>query len=246
MVKTCRKPSQPRRPFYDEEGYVRRNPYLLRVLDEYPERLIPPSEAIGRRGRWKEWAEGRPLHVEIGPGKGKFITAYSLAHPDVRVLGIELKFRRLFKTAKRLTEAAAFNCRLIRFDANFLSHLFAPNEVERIFVFFPDPWWKKERQRFRSLITASYLAQVFDILTPGGALEIKTDHPERYEEYCRAVAESAFSLSRSTPDLARSEWATDNIETIFEEKFHQRGITTGYIRAVKPKFGSWVHKLMKT
>ncbi len=228
------KPPTPKLPFYDEEGYLKRNPYIDRVLHDYPERLVHPSDAVRRKGSWRRWTAGRPLHVEIGPGKGRHIAEYSLAHPEAIVLGIELKFRRFYRIAERLTRTGAKNAFVLRFDANYLDWVFGGEDVSKVMVFFPDPWWNKKKQRYKRLITEEFVRGVHDFLTPGGLLEIKTDHPLRFEEYLELVRESPLSLRRQSRDLVHSPYVEENIETIFETKFREQGLPTHYLQAVKP------------
>ena len=233
MARINRKPDKPFYPFYDRQPKRRPNPYLDRVMAEYPGRLIHPSEAVERRGSWREWASGRPLHIEIGPGKGRHITEYSIAHQDAIALGIEIKFRWLYKVAKRLELNGVKNGYVLRFDANFLSWLFAPEELSGAMIFFPDPWWLKARHRFRRLITPDFLDDIYRILEPGGILEIKTDNKGRFSEHLSDISASSFMLTDHTEDLASSRYNEGNIETIFETKFREKGIPICYLRALK-------------
>jgi len=227
------KPSGPDRPFYDEEGYLLRNPYLPKLLEDFPRRVIHPTQALARKGQWKTWLGGKPLHLEVGPGKGRWFTDYALAHPEAAMLGIEVKFRRVYKIAKRLDYYQVPDAWLLRFDGNYLDWVFGENEVDAMFVHFPDPWWKKERQRYRGMVTPEFIAKAEHFLAPGGHLTLKTDHPERFEMMQEAVRTSSLKILAETTDLAHSPYVKDNIETIFEEKFRLRGIPTCYLLAEK-------------
>jgi tRNA (guanine-N7-)-methyltransferase len=228
------KPAEPKRPFYDDPGYRIGNPYLTRALEETEDRLVHPSVAVDRRGAWKEWTQSRPLHVEIGPGKGRFFRDYCLANPECVALAIEIKFQRMYKVSKKIKEAGIENGYMLRFDANYLTSLFASDEVDAIMLQFPDPWYKKARHFHNRMVTESFLAQLFDVLSPGGYFEIKTDHPLYFEEVSQLFYTSPFEIVRHTNDLHNSQWNEGNIETIFEEKFRLRGIKAHYLRAQKP------------
>lgn len=234
MTKVRSKPLEPKRPYYDEPGYIVGNPYLTRALEEAPDRLVPPSEAVARRGQWKTWTRGRPLHVEIGPGKGRFFQNYSLAHPEFVTLAIEIKFRRIYKVARKLVDVGVTNGYVLRFDANYLTWLFAPGEVDAILLQFPDPWYSKTRHEFMRMVTPEFLEQLAAVLAPGGYFEMKTDHPLYFDEVTELFAASPFTIIRHTRDLHASPWAQGNIETIFEEKFRLRGLPTHYLRVEKP------------
>lgn len=235
MVKSKIRPRQMARPFYDEPGYLVRNPYALRVQADYPERIIAPSVAVTRHGAWNTPDDPRPLDVEIGTGKGRFITEYSLQNPQRRVLGIELRFRRLHKVAKRLTETGADNAWLLRFDGACLRQVFAPGEIERFFIFFPDPWMNKDYQSFRRLIDAEFLLMVHELLAPGGEFHYKTDQRFYWENTLELLASSPLTLVASTDNLAESPYAAGNIEDYFEEKFRKRGLPAHYVMARKER-----------
>lgn len=223
----------PSRPFYDEPDYRMRNPYTARMAEEFPERIVHPTPAMARRGDWRAFTGGAPLDVEIGPGKGRFITEYARRHPERRLLGVELRYRRIWKVAKRLTEAGVTNAYLMRFDGNCLDFVFAPGEVETLFVFFPDPWMNKARQGFRRLIDVSFLAMAHEILAPGGQLVYKTDQRFYWEETLALLADTPFSIAYSTDDLHANPDHVALAEDFFEEKFRLRGLTTHYVRARK-------------
>lgn len=227
------RPREMARPFYDEPGYLVRNPYAVKIQEDYPARFVQPSAAVTRRGAWNGAGETRPLDVEIGPGKGRFITEYALQNPERRILGIELRFRRLHKVAKRLTEAGADNAWLLRFDGACLRQVFAPGEISRFFIFFPDPWMKKGYQSFRRLIDAEFLEMVHELLAPGGELIYKTDQRFYWENTLELIAASPLTLAASTDNLAESPYAEGNIEDYFEEKFRKRGLPAHYVRAQK-------------
>jgi len=234
MTKERHKPKEPQRPFYDEDGYRGRvNPYLPRALTQYPERVINPMEGFERKGKWDKWCKGKELHLEIGPGKGKFVTEYSVANPDVLMIAMEMKFRRFYKVAKRLAAAGADNGYAMRFDANYLNFIFAEAELDQLFMYFPDPWWNKKRHYHMRMCTPEFLDVVYKILKPGGAFDIKTDHDIYYRDMLKMIADTPFKITKETTDLHNSEYAKGNIETIFEEKFRERGITANYVRIEK-------------
>lgn len=233
MTKEKRKPLEPQRPFYDEEGYTGINPYLPRTLQQYPEKVINPLEGINRKGKWNEWSKGKELHLEIGPGKGKFVTEYAVKNPDVNVIAVEMKFRRFYKVAKKLAAAKADNGYVMRFDANYLNFIFDEAELDQLFMFFPDPWWNKKKHYHMRMVTPEFLDVVYKILKPGGAFDIKTDHELYYNHMLDMIGNSPFTITRQSRDLANSEYAADNIETIFEEKFRERGIKAHYVRIEK-------------
>ena len=99
-----------------------------------------------------------------------------------------------------------------------LTEYFAPNEVEKIIIHFPDPWPKLRQQKNR-LMQVPFLLSAFEVLQPGGVLEFKTDH---YDYFCFARSQATktpFTLTSYSEDLHQSLWAKENFKTQFESLF---------------------------
>ena len=232
MAKQRRKPPAPLRPFYDEDGYCKTNPYLDRLM-EYERFVVHPLQAIEQKGKWRELAGNRPLFLEIGTGLGHFLTEQAARWPEHFFVGIELKFKRLFKTAKRIEQMGLENIRLLRFDANYPQWLFDPNELDGLFLFFPDPWSKRKRYLYRRMVTEEFVRHMAEILKPGAKVEFKTDHLEYFEETAVFFEAPPFRILRRTHDWQNSEWGEELPQTLFEKTFRQRGIHSRYLQAEK-------------
>lgn len=101
-------------------------------------------EPEGFRGRWNEfWGNNHPIHIEIGMGKGRFITQLAMRHPEINYIGIE-KYESVMIRAVTKREAAGDlpNLIFLRWSAENLSQVFAPDEIARIYLNFSDPWPK--------------------------------------------------------------------------------------------------------
>ena len=110
---------------------------------------IPEPEVW--KGRWQEvFGRQAPLHIEIGMGKGQFLTALAAEHPDINYIGIEKFSSVLVRAVQKQNELELPNLRLIRMDADSITDVFAPGEVDRIYLNFSDPW-PKERHAKRRL-----------------------------------------------------------------------------------------------
>ncbi len=232
MAKQRQKPPAPLRPFYDEEGYCKTNPYLDRLM-EYERFVVHPLQAMANKGTWSQITENRPLFLEIGTGLGHFLTDQAERHPDRFFLGIELKFKRLFKTLKRIDTMGLENIRLLRFDANYPEWLFDSNELDGLFLFFPDPWSKRKRYRYRRMVTGEFVQKMAGVLKPDAKVEFKTDHLEYFEEALELFGQSPYQLTRQTHDWQNSEWSDDLPQTLFEKNFDKRGIHSRYLQAKK-------------
>lgn len=118
----------------------------------------------------------QPLYLEIGCGKGEFISRYSIAHPEINILGLEAADKRIVNTLKKLNPTANPNVRLIRlFVDSSLSCLIPAKSVSGIFIQHPDPWPKRRHHR-RRLIQREFLDALVSIMKPDAEVQISTDH----------------------------------------------------------------------
>ncbi len=144
----------------------------------------------------RAWASGRDLplslHVEIGSNRGRFLKLAAALRPDRTLLGIEIRSRYADALALELAQDGPPNAAVLAADANLaLPLLFANGTVERLYVLFPDPWWKKRHSK-RRLLTPAFFDLVADKIQPDGLFVIKTD----VEPYAEAVAEMAAASAR--------------------------------------------------
>ena len=176
-----------------------------------------------QKGNWAAlFGNDDPVHIEIGMGKGKFLTGMAMAHPDVNYIGIEKYSSVLLRAVQKQEELRLPNLRLIRMDAEEITEVFAPGEVDRIYLNFSDPW-PKDRHAKRRLTSGTFLARYQKILTRTGRLEFKTDNRSLFEFSLESVAESGWRLIASTDDLHHSELKEGNIMTEYEERFSAMG-----------------------
>lgn len=176
-----------------------------------------------QKGNWAAlFGNDDPVHIEIGMGKGKFLTGMAMAHPDVNYIGIEKYSSVLLRAVQKQEELRLPNLRLIRMDAEEITEVFAPGEVDRIYLNFSDPW-PKDRHAKRRLTSGTFLARYQKILTRTGRLEFKTDNRSLFEFSLESVAESGWRLIASTDDLHHSELKEGNIMTEYEERFFAMG-----------------------
>ena len=185
------------------------NPYVI----QNPEEL---------RGRWKETFGDTPLHIEIGAGKGQFLTALAAAHPDINYIGIEKYSSVLIRALAKQEELALPNLRFLRLDAEFAPDVFAPGEVDRIYLNFSDPW-PKDRHAHRRLTSDRFLARYEQFLAPDGCVMFKTDNRGLFDYTLETAKACGWSLSELTYDLHRSPYEEGNIHTEYEDRFSALG-----------------------
>ena len=195
-------------------------PRAREVIGASPYVIQNPEQ---RRGSWSElWEKARPLHVEIGMGKGQFLTEMAAAHPEIGYLGVEKYSSVLLRAVQKQEERQLPNLRLLRMDAEKLEEIFAPGEVQRIYLNFSDPW-PKDRHAKRRLTSPAFLARYRKILAPEGTLEFKTDNRGLFAFSLESAEACGWELLASTWDLHHSPLGEGNIMTEYEERFSQDG-----------------------
>ncbi len=178
------------------------------------------------RGRWDSlWKIPRPIHLEIGMGKGRFLMEMSLRHPETNYLGMELYDSVLLRALqKRQTmDEPLENLYFLCTDARTLTDLFGKNEIQKIYLNFSDPW-PKARHAKRRLTSRQFLERYRQILPPDGTVEFKTDNLDLFEFSLQEIRESGWNLTAYTYDLhSDSTMNQGNIMTEYEEKFSSLG-----------------------
>ncbi|MCF7818341.1 MAG: tRNA (guanosine(46)-N7)-methyltransferase TrmB [Kiritimatiellales bacterium] len=124
----------------------------------------------------------RPLEVDIGSGKGRFLVARSNKFSEVNYLGIERQLIRINSSGRRCERAGCENVRLFRMEGYYaISRMMPPNYVANYYFFFPDPWPKARHHDYR-LFNPAFMDALFRTLEEGGCLHVATDHLPYFEE----------------------------------------------------------------
>ena len=192
-------------------------PHPLCFLEEDPQ-----SPA----GGWAEiFGSGHPIHIEVGMGKGQFITTLAMQNPAVNYIGIEKYSSVLVRALEKLDamETPPSNIRFIRMDAENICSMFARHEVSRIYLNFSDPW-PKDRHAKRRLTSQQFLKRYDQILVPDGQLEFKTDNQDLFRFSLEQAEPAGWKRIASTWDLHHDEILNaGNIMTEYEQKFSAQG-----------------------
>ena len=175
-------------------------------------------------GTWKDiFGNGNPVHIEIGMGKGKFIHTMAKEHPGINYVGIEKYSSVLLRAVQKTEQEALPNLRFLRMDAENITAVFAPGEVDRIYLNFSDPW-PKDRHAKRRLPSREFLARYDIILKSGGRLEFKTDNRELFDFALRELEPAGWKAETVTYDLHGDPVLMEkNVMTEYEEKFSALG-----------------------
>ena len=178
-----------------------------------------------KKGSWQEvFGNPFPIYIEVGMGKGRFITQMALTHPDRNFVGIE-KYSSVLVRAlqKREQQPELNNLLFLRMDAEELTDVFGEGEVAGIYLNFSDPW-PKERHAKRRLPSREFLERYRRILTLGGQVAFKTDNQELFAFALQECEAAGWNLEYCTFDLhADAEQMKDNIMTEYEERYSAEG-----------------------
>lgn len=200
---------------------LRNNPNAPQFLDAHPEIVVQNPENY--RGRWNElFGNDHPLHIEVGTGKGQFVTGMALANPEVNYIGIELFDSVMMKACEKALDAGSpSNLRLLRVNGADLEKYFAKNDVNRLYLNFSDPW-PKSRHAKRRLTHEGFLKLYEAVLVDNGEIHFKTDNRGLFEYSLISMTDYGMKLKLVSLDL-HADNPADNIMTEYEEKFSAKG-----------------------
>src|SRR5215212_10289334 len=177
------------------------------------------------------FGNNHPVEIEVGIGKGTFITEQAKSRPETNFLGIE--WARWFwrYSSDRLRRNHCLNARTVRAEANyFLTEFIPPGSISVLHIYFPDPWPKKRHHK-RRLIQEKFMPLIQRILIPTGRLQIVTDHADYFEQIEQVVKCSNLKIV----DYNRPGSAAEGefVGTNFERKYQCEGRPFYAIAAVK-------------
>ena len=173
------------------------------------------------------FSEARPIHMEIGCGKGSFAVGMAKANPQWSFIAVEkisdVACCALEKAKATAEERPGDNLRFLIGDAQFLSDWVEPHSVSRIYLNFSDPWPKKGYAK-RRLTHRNFLALYKNILTEGGELYLKTDNEGLFDFSLEEFEAMGLTLLFSSRDFHKTPEAEGNIMTEYEANFSSRGM----------------------
>jgi tRNA (guanine-N7-)-methyltransferase len=211
--------------------------YITAMQSEYGEWCFDEEMAPLQKGLWRQdvFKVGidHPLDLEIGTGNGYFFAHRVGACPERCLVGIEVKFKPLIQSIRRALFTGSKSMRIVRYDARFIKNLFAPGELNTVFIHHPDPWEKKRKQKHR-LLKSEFLLELWDLQRPGSYVEFKTDSRDYFLWATEEIKKTPYQVERYTLDLHQSEWAKENFVTHFESIFIRQKTPINYLWLRKP------------
>jgi tRNA (guanine-N7-)-methyltransferase len=185
------------------------------------------------RGRWHErFGNQQPIHVELGMGKGRFINEMSMRHPEWNFIGIDRYDELLRRASEKAVETRkeSFtetrnkpnNLILVLGNIETIEEMFAPAEIERIYLNFSDPW-PKTRHAGRRLTHRNFVIKYIELLNARGEIHVKTDSRSLFEFSLNTFAEMRLMMRNISLDLHGNGLTPDHVMTEYEAKFHEQG-----------------------
>lgn len=192
------------------------------------------SKGFALKGKWLEtfFKNTNPIVLELGCGKGEYTVGLGEANPNKNFIGVDVKGNRIWTGAKYAIDHKLNNIGFLRTRIDFIDHCFEENEVDEIWITFPDPQPQKPRARKR-LTNQRFLERYKKIIKPNGIIHLKTDSTSLYEYTLEVIEENKHKLIWHTNDLYRNcpedRKELINIKTYYENLFHGRGEDIKYI-----------------
>lgn len=176
------------------------------------------------KGRWSErFGNNHPIHIEVGCGKGAFITGMAALHPEINYIAIDMQLSVLSYALDKAIEAGLPNVQMMLVDGAALSEYFEEGEIDQVYLNFSDPW-PKARHEKRRLTYRSFLETYEKILRSEGEIHFKTDNRGLFEYSLVSLANYGMELKKVWLDLHQDEeFAPLNVMTEYEKKFSQKG-----------------------
>lgn len=199
---------------------VRKRNGAEELIENHPQYVV--DEPQKWKGRWSErFGNDKPVHIEIGMGKGQFIFGMAKANPEINYIGIDIQLSVVSYALDKLIEEEVPNLQLLRVDGSDLTNYFEESEVDQVYLNFSDPW-PKTRHEKRRLTYKSFLAVDEAILRPAGEIHFKTDNLGLFEYSLASFSQYGLILQKVWLDLHASDYE-GNIMTEYEQKFASKG-----------------------
>lgn len=173
------------------------------------------------RGKWRSLKpDATALWLEVGCGKGKFTVETAAANPEVLLIAVEKCREAMVHAMESAQNMGLKNVFFIDMDVEKLEEVFAAEEIDRLFINFPDPWPRKKNRK-RRLTYRSFLDKYCRVVRQGGEIHFKTDNAPLFEFSLEEFAACALEVKNVTRNL--HEHGVVGIMTGYEEKFHALG-----------------------
>mgnify|MGYP002712934293 CR=1 FL=1 len=199
-----------------------------------PSRQDVLHNTLKYKGNWRKdfFKNENPLVLELGCGKGEYTVNLAKAHPEVNFLGVDIKGARFWRGAKTALEQGLNNVGFLRTQIELIDHIFNEDEVDEIWITFPDPQIKYKRTKHR-LTNEDFLQKYKKILKPHGLVHLKTDSEFLHGYTLGLLHGLGLEIEYAHHDVYGSHGApkaVTAIQTFYEEQYLEIGKKITYIR----------------
>ncbi len=154
-----------------------------------------------KKGKWNEYFKNNtPLTLELACGKGEYAVGMAQMFPEKNFMGVDIKGNRMYIGAKKSLAENIYNVAFLRTQILDLEKYFAPQEIEEIWITFPDPFLRKSKAKNR-LTHPRFLAIYQRLLPKGGKINLKTDSTELYEFTLETIAEQGCTIQQNISNV---------------------------------------------
>lgn len=207
------------------ENYDPNNPRLM--ADETTE--------VDLKGKWRQdhFKNDNPIVLELACGRGEYTLALGEANPNINYIGVDVKGARIWQGATRATDQGLNNVAFLRTRIEQIGLFFGENEVDEIWITFPDPFLKEGKTN-RRLTSHPFLERYKPILKEGAMINLKTDDPTLYEFTQETFAECEFlDVTYDKDDIYSEVLDFPELEykTYYENMHLKNGLTIKFIKA---------------
>ncbi len=196
------------------------------------------------KGKWRDSFKAPTpadafLNVEVGCNAGHVSVEWAKQNPNHRYIGIDWKFKMVYKFAEKIAKFKLENLLAFRANAERLQFMFAPGEIDYLNMFFPDPWPKKAQMKNRTA-NSDWLRSVAPLLSARGHFHLKTDHEEYFDFILANLEElkDVYDVIECTRNLHANHPNPKSLQipdvTLFERLFIKDGLPI-YSVKIKPK-----------
>lgn len=194
-------------------------------------------EGFELKGKWREnfFKNDNPIVLELGCGKGEYSVGLAKTFPEKNFIGVDIKGARFWFGAKEAVENNMNNVAFLRTQIELVDYFFAENEVDEIWITFPDPQIKYKRTKHR-LTHPDFLARYKKFLKPGGIVHLKTDSEFLHGYtlgYLQGAGHEIISAHHDiygAPEYDPNTEHLRDIQTYYEGLFSAKGKTITYIK----------------
>ena len=185
------------------------------------------------KGKWGShfFRNDHPIVLELACGRGEYAVGLAKKYPNKNFIGIDRKGARMWKGCKESVLAQMSNVAFLRTQIGLIRHFFAENEVDEIWITFPDPQPTRSKSNKR-LTSPLFLDFYKQILKPNGVIHLKTDSDLLYEYTLEVIENLNYEIIEKNKDIHASLPANDDLTllTYYESRWQKEGIPIKYIQ----------------